>query len=397
VPHRIPITRAVRIPDERAVARCRRAPELGPRILFFSGGSALRPLSRILKQYTHNSRHLITAFDSGGSSAHLRRAFGMLSIGDLRNRLLALADETQRGNPAIYRLFSHRLPRDASADALAETLGRMAAGSDPLVSEVPPPLARLIRTQLGFFESQRPRDFDLRGASIGNLVLAGAYLSNERDIESVVFLFSQLVEVRGLVLPIVDADLHLAATLETGERIVGQHLITRGGESSTAPIARLELVADLERGAPAAIDAPADVVELIEDADLVCYPMGSFYSSVLANLLPRGVGRAIAASACPKVFVPSTGVDPEQRGLSVAGCARAIIEAVRRDAGEEVPIDRILNVAILDADDAAYAMAPETETLAALGVHVAREPLSVAANGGRLDPQHLTELLLSLS
>jgi 2-phospho-L-lactate transferase/gluconeogenesis factor (CofD/UPF0052 family) len=68
----------------------------------------------VLKQYTHNSVHLITAFDSGGSSAQLRRAFGMPAIGDLRSRIVALADESVRGNPQIYRLFAHRLSTTAA-------------------------------------------------------------------------------------------------------------------------------------------------------------------------------------------------------------------------------------------------------------------------------------------
>ena len=71
------ITRTVQLPDKIRLARFARAPELGPKVLFFSGGSALNPLSRRLINYTHNSIHLITPFDSGGSSAVLRKAFGM--------------------------------------------------------------------------------------------------------------------------------------------------------------------------------------------------------------------------------------------------------------------------------------------------------------------------------
>ena len=42
-------------------------PALGPRLVFFTGGTALRGLSRSLTRYTHNSVHLVTPFDSGGS------------------------------------------------------------------------------------------------------------------------------------------------------------------------------------------------------------------------------------------------------------------------------------------------------------------------------------------
>ncbi|MBL0700813.1 MAG: YvcK family protein, partial [Desulfosarcina sp.] len=84
------IRRKELLPNSVKLARYTKAPELGPRLLFFSGGSALRHLSSTLTKYTYNSIHLITPFDSGGSSATLRRAFKMLAIGDIRNRLMAL-------------------------------------------------------------------------------------------------------------------------------------------------------------------------------------------------------------------------------------------------------------------------------------------------------------------
>ena len=61
------LSRAPIIPDLLRVARYQRAPELGPRLLFFSGGTALREVSQILTDYTHNSFHLITPFVAGGT------------------------------------------------------------------------------------------------------------------------------------------------------------------------------------------------------------------------------------------------------------------------------------------------------------------------------------------
>ena len=61
---KVTITRTIEIPDVLKIERYRRTPELGPKILFFSGGSALKTLSQRLIQYTHNSIHLITPFDS---------------------------------------------------------------------------------------------------------------------------------------------------------------------------------------------------------------------------------------------------------------------------------------------------------------------------------------------
>jgi hypothetical protein len=82
----IKVSRTLVCPDMVRVDRCNRLPEYGPKIVFFSGGSAIFDLSNVLKNYTHNSVHLITPFDSGGSSAIIREAFNMLSVGDLRNR-----------------------------------------------------------------------------------------------------------------------------------------------------------------------------------------------------------------------------------------------------------------------------------------------------------------------
>ena len=192
----VSLRRTVQVPDPVRVERCARLPEFGPRIFFFSGGSALKETSRVLKHYTHNSIHLITPFDSGGSSAVLREAFHILGVGDLRNRLMALADESDLGSPDVAALFSHRLPADGEHLELSREFESLVRGEHPLVRAVPRSLRQIIRTHLRKFGQKMPASFDLRGASIGNLILAGGYLVNQRDIESVLYLFSKLVSVR---------------------------------------------------------------------------------------------------------------------------------------------------------------------------------------------------------
>ena len=68
----------------------------------------MRSVSRELKTRTWRSVHIVTPFDSGGSSARLRTALGMPAIGDLRNRLLALADESTAGSRSTQVFLSHR-------------------------------------------------------------------------------------------------------------------------------------------------------------------------------------------------------------------------------------------------------------------------------------------------
>ena len=387
----------VRLPDPIRVERARRLPELGPKILFVSGGSALRPLSRILKRYTHRSIHLITPFDSGGSSAKLRDAFQMVSVGDLRNRLMALADETIQGNPETYALFSHRLPEEGDPDRLLAELRSLVEGEHPLVAALFNPMRTLVRTYLRNFAENLPDDFDLRGASVGNLMLAGGYLANERDIDSVVFLFSKLVEVRGLVRAVTNANLHLAAKLRNGKTVVGQHRITGKRDAPLdSEIEELYLVESLDSPERTAAPITGKVQRLIVGADLFCYPIGSFYTSVLANLLPTGTGQAICQAGCPKVFVPNSGGDPEQGDMPVQECVSRLIEYVQRTAGD-VPVQRILDMVLVDTRHGLYGPKTDWDAVRSLGVEVADLDLVRPDDPRQHDPQQLGEALISLS
>lgn len=396
---RIRLTRTVRLPDDGKMARCMKVPELGPGILFFSGGTALGGLSRTMKLYSHNTIHLVTPFDSGGSSAKLREAFGVPSVGDLRSRLMALADETVRGNPEIHALFACRLEKEADPGELARRLERMADGSHPLIAAIPDPPRQTIRAHLRSFIKEMPPGFDLRGASVGNLVLVGGYLESGRDIDSVISVLSSLVPVRGTVRPIADAALHLAAELENGARVLGQHNLT-GKEVAPipAPVRDLCLVDGLADPKPAKAEIPACVRCWIEQAELICYPMGSFYSSVVATLLPAGVGRAVRAAESPKVYIPNAGGDPEEIGMGVHDAVRALHRFVARDCGKPAPAVReVVDFVLVDSTRADYGERLDLDRIRALGVELIDVPLVTDKSRPLLDPTPLAEVLLSIA
>ncbi len=394
---KVPLTRTALLPDRIRLARYRKAPELGPKVLFFSGGTALKSLSRTLIDYTHNSIHIITPFDSGGSSAELRRAFRMPAVGDVRNRLMALADRSVHGNPAIYELFSHRLPKDQEPAALAEALDRFIHGKVRLVREVPDPMRKIIRNHLGYFREQMPADFDLRGASIGNLILAGGYFVNNRHIDPVIYIFSKLAEVRGTVRPVVARDLHLCAELADGRTVLGQHNLT-GKE--TAPLASairsLRLCRSLDDPAPVEAAIRDKVRGLIREAELICFPIGSFYTSLLATLLPGGVGEAVAHNDCPKVFVPNPGPDPEMVGMNLYGAVKALLGVLQGTCSQETSRDRLLNYVLIDSRRGTYARPLELEKIRRFGVEVLDLPLVSAESAPRVDDSLLIQALLSL-
>lgn len=321
----------------------------------------------------------------------------MPAVGDLRNRLLALADTSVLGNPAIYRLFSHRFPADADPRELRARLDRVASGADPRVVEIPEPLRSIVTRHLASFVEAMPTRFDLRRANVGNLVLAGGYLEQGRSLDSVVYLFSQLVEVRGVVRPIVDRNLHLAAELADGRTVVGQHLIT-GKERPplSSPVRRLFLTRSKSRPAPVRPRISEQVDELIRSSDLICYPMGSFYSSLIATLLPHGVSDAIAGADVPKVYVPNPGPDPEELGLSPARRVQVLLRYLRDGCARRTGRDRLLHFMLADPGSR-WLTRKVTREIQKLGVEVVRVPLITASSRPYFDDASLGEALLSLA
>ena len=396
-PVRLRITRTVEIPDPVKVARYEKNPELGPALLFFSGGTALRNLSRALIRYTHNSIHVITPFDSGGSSAEIRKAFNMPAVGDIRNRLMALADQTFKGNPDIYTLFSHRLEAEKPQPDLVEELTRMARGSHPMVAKIVDPMRKIIRNHLYLFLEKMPDTFDLRGASIGNLILTAGYLSNRRLIDPVIYIFSKIVECRGIVRPVVNKDRHLTAKLEDGTIIRGQHLLTgKEAEPVSSRVASVFLTDETNPPLPVDVPIRNKMQELIARADLICFPMGSFYSSIVANLLPRGVGEAISRVDCPKVFIPNTGNDPETFGMTLTDQVETLIHYLKKDRPNQILAQQVLNYVILDTQSAGYPGGVEAKRIRDLGVKIIEYPIVTEKTAPLIDEQRLIPLLLSL-
>lgn len=334
--------------NDLRLARYRKAPELGPKILFFSGGTALRSFSEVLAAYTHNSIHLVTPFDSGGSSAELRKAFAMPAVGDLRARLLSLADDSVTGHPEIAALFSHRLGKDGGKVPLEQSLKALANGKHPLLRAIAEPMRSLIQSYIAEFANQMPDSFELSGASVGNLILTGGYLIHNRSLDPIAFLFGQLIKTRGTVRTTTDADLQLQVDLENGRTITGQHRFT-GKETAEidSPIKDIRLSGDADDvDTQDASRVCKETRKLIDSAELLVFPPGSFYSSVIANLLPMGVAKALNKNPAPRVYVPSLGTDLETLGMTLVDQVRVLSGYVSNKGGSAVagrpPIDFLL-------------------------------------------------------
>jgi len=147
--------------------------------------------------------------------------------------------------------------------------------------------------------------------------------------------------------------------------------------------------------APAPCVASPKALELVAGAELICFPMGSLLSSVVANLLPEGMGRAVAANPCPKVFIPNLGHDPETPGQSVKSLLGVLLRHLRRDAppGDVLPV----NFLLMDLASGHYPGPLDKRFILAHGVEIIDCPLVTPQSAPLLDPQKLAETLLSIA
>lgn len=355
-------------------------------IVFFSGGSALASTAREMASRNWPATYLITTFDSGGSTQELRRVFNMPAVGDLRNRLLASAN-TRLVTPATLSFLNQRINAAPGKAALA--LGNLLDGADWQQFSS----GDAIREDLEFFLAEMPPAFNAENASMGNLALAGAYLRAGRKLEAALNRYSAILHVTGRIMAAAHGCLHLGAELQDGSELIGQHILNK---QLCQPVKRIFLttMTPWESGRhdevrPLCTEA---AVEAIRKADVICYSMGSFYSSILVNLLAKGVGTAIANSKGIKIFIPNTGVDPELQGLDIAGQAEAIISTLRNDRKQGDFVD----IALVDSRSGDYPPGENIrERLCSMGVETVSAPIVQGA--GRHDPEALLAALDSLA
>jgi uncharacterized cofD-like protein len=229
----------------------------GPRIVTIGGGTGMPQLLRGLRKYTDNITAIVTVADDGGSSGRLRRTMGILPPGDFRNNIAALSEV----EGLMTRLFQYRF-----ADR--------ELGDPDAVNE-------------------------LAGHSFGNLfitTMAGVTGSFEAGIAE----SSKVLRVRGRVLPGTLEDITLCAEVRRLRPDGEMETLMVEGESmlpkAQGQVDRVFLKQEQIRPYPEAIRA-------ILQADLIVAGPGSFYTSVIPNLLVPGIVDAICASSAPRIYI----------------------------------------------------------------------------------------------
>lgn len=238
------------------------------RIVAIGGGTGLSTLLRGLREHvgadsSRSIAHLsaiVTVTDEGGSSGVLRRELSMLPPGDIRNCIVALAEEEQ----LLSQLFNYRFDNDSAA---------------------------------------------LKGHSLGNLLLA-ALTSITGSFESAIIAASEVLAIRGEILPSTLADVRLHARCADGAELFGELEIsgTRLGEHTATPV-RHERIVHLAIEPPDA-EPPDRAIEAIRGADMIVIGPGSLYTSLLPNLLIPKLAAEIRRARALRVLVCNVMTQP---------------------------------------------------------------------------------------
>ena len=132
---------------------------------------------------------------------------------------------------------------------------------------------------------------DLEGHNFGNLFLA-ALTAMTGDFAVAVKQASEILATRGHILPATSANVQLKAIMDDGSQVLGETNIN----ASQHRIVELQIVPANPEPLPQALAA-------IAAADVITMGPGSLFTSLVTNLLVRGIPEAIAASPAMKVFI----------------------------------------------------------------------------------------------
>lgn len=235
----------------------------GPKIVAIGGGTGLSMLLKGIKNITNNITAVVTVGDDGGSSGRLRTEFGVLPPGDIRNCIAALAKDED----LVTKLFQYRFKHGEG----------------------------------------------LEGHSFGNLFLS-ALCAITGDMVRAIKESSNVLSIRGVVLPSTLDDMKLIAAMEDGRVIYGESNIPEAHGKIK------KIYTDPQR-----CTALPEVIHAIREADLIILGPGSLYTSVIPNLLIDGISEEIINSNAKKIYVCNIMTQPgETDGYSVSDHIRAL-------------------------------------------------------------------------
>ena len=220
---------------------------MNKKLVVLGGGTGQSVLLKGLKQFPFDITAVVSVCDDGKSTGKIREEFNIPAVGDIRRVLIALAETED----IVEKLVNYRFCSKG--------------------------------------------DFD--GHTVGNLILA-ALTDIGGNLSSGIKLISEILNMKGEVLPLTDECVTLMGEMEDGEVIEGEHHITLSPK-------KIKKVFYKEKA-----KANPEVLEKIKDADAIILSMGSLYTSIIPNLLCKDVVKAIDNSNAKIIYVCNVVTQP---------------------------------------------------------------------------------------
>jgi uncharacterized cofD-like protein len=309
----------------------------GYRIVAIGGGTGLSTLLRGLKRGTSNLTAVVTVSDDGGSSGRLQKELGVLPPGDVRNCLVALADD----EALVTDLFRYR-----------------------------------------FSEGE-----GLSGHSFGNLFLA-AMTGITGNFDRAIQESSRVLNVVGRVLPATLGVARLCAELDDGTIVEGESNIS----NTPGKIRRVFF-------SPPSVAPLDEVIAAIREADAIVLGPGSLYTSIAPNFLVGRIAREVADARGVKIYVCNVMTQPgETDNMTAADHVEALLENAGARVCDYVIVndERPSRLLAAYAEEGQIPVEPDLERIAELGV----EPVTAGVIGEtdtvRHDPDRLAAAVFSI-
>ncbi len=291
-----------------------------PRVVALGGGHGLSATLQALRSVTPNLTAVVTVADDGGSSGRIRRELDQVPPGDLRMALCALAEKPGAAVGAGSALSGVDARSRVGAPSGADAASGVDAPSG--VDWVP-----LLQHRFGGSGA-------LAGHAVGNLLISGL-VDQGYDVVHALDLVAGLVRARGRVLPMSPQPVDLTAEVVGLDPDDPYGVTTIRGQVAVATTPGRVVAVHLTPQNP---PATREALEAIREADYVVLGPGSWFTSVIPNLLVPELGEAIRTTSATRVLVLNLGPQPgETEGFS----AEQHVEALLSHA-PHLPLDVVL-------------------------------------------------------
>ncbi len=209
-------------------------------ITLIGGGTGSFTILKGLKNYPDiKINSIVTMSDDGGSTGILRDEYGVLPPGDIRQNLVALSESDE-----IWRkLFSYRY-----------------------------------------------KEGTLEGQNFGNIFLS-TLEKITNDFEKAIKLAEKILEVKGKVIPVTLENVRLKAETYEGK------IIEREKNIDLKKTKIKKIFFDKE------VEGNEKAIKTILNSDIIIFSPGDLYTSLLPNLIVKGIKEAIKNSKAKKVYV----------------------------------------------------------------------------------------------